>query len=100
MDDVHIDVEADQEGDAELEGNSGHAKTDPCESLPLLSTDLTAIMDRELHVFPVPIDIISQLVTTDTGDTGPPEADICHTQRRSSSRHTLINIETETDKNK
>ena len=50
MDDVHINVETDQEGDAELEGDSGHAKTDPREPLPLLSTDLTAVMDRELHV--------------------------------------------------
>ena len=50
-------------------------------------------------MFPVPIDIISQLVTLDSGDTGPPEPDISHTQK-SLSRHTLINIETETDKNK
>ena len=50
VDDVHIDVETDQEGDAELEGDCGHAKTDPRESLPVLSTDLSAFMDRELHV--------------------------------------------------
>ena len=45
-------------------------------------------------VFPVPIDIISQLVSVDTADTGP------EPEQRSLSRHTLIDIETETDKNK
>ena len=50
VNDIHVDVETDQEGDAELEGDSGHAETDPRESLPLLSADLTAFVHRELHV--------------------------------------------------
>ena len=50
VDDVDVDVEADQEGHTELEQDAGHAEANPGESSPLLPADLTALMDRELHV--------------------------------------------------
>lgn len=49
VDDVDVDVEADQEGDAELEDNSAYPITDPGVSTPLLPADLnTLLMDRKL----------------------------------------------------
>lgn len=50
VDDVDVDVEADQEGDAELEDNRADAKTDPGESSPFLPADFTTLEDGKLHV--------------------------------------------------
>ena len=50
VDDVDVDVEADQEGDAELEDNSAYPITDPDVSTPLLPADLNTLLmlDRKL----------------------------------------------------